>query len=167
MDEVLDHVSVRVSLAGCLGGLSGIGTALHRGTPFGRTVGLTALSCAAAGTACFSAERVANAALLSNRGKAMYGSAFASTGKLTNNNDDWIRTLTSHAFGGFAGGTFLGTLYGGKPWQGALFFTPLMLLAGTLERLFEDVRQERIQEMIQQQQEQLEARKEKRNRNND
>lgn len=63
-------------------------------------------------------------------------------------------TLGSHAIGGMIGGALLGVLYTRRPGQGVLFFTPLMVLIGTGEKLFEDMRNERIERMLQEQQQQ-------------
>lgn len=150
--EDIDRISSRVTLAACLGALGGAGTAVFRGTPMGRTVGFTALSCALSGTACFGSERVASRLLL--RGVGLDGGGAAIDEKdedNTNIRNAWELTLGSHAIGGTVGGALLGAMYGGRPGQGALFFTPLMLLIGTGEKLFEDMRNEIVERSIEEQ----------------
>jgi hypothetical protein len=132
----LDQIASRVTLAGSIGALGGVATSLFKGTPMGRTVGLTAFSCAMTGTACFGAERCA----------AMVSSKF-----FHHDSGAWEDVLLSHSIGGIVGGSLLGSLYKSKPIHGVAFFLPLMLLIGTGEKLFQDVREERMQQMVQEQ----------------
>jgi len=131
--EELDRVGVRVTLAGCLGAMAGVGRALLRGHPLVRTCTLTAMSCGLTGTACFGAERVVS---LSSRTYLLNQHHFSPL----------ECTLFSHGVGGAMGGSLMGLLYIGKPLHGIVFFVPLMLVIGMGEQFLEDVRQERIQE---------------------
>jgi len=146
--EQVDYVSARVKIFTGFGALGGVGTALFKGHPMGRTVLLTAVSCALTSTALFTGERIATAAWRMQ-------SAPNATAQPDHNSrqpppsqavPDWEEILTTHAMGGVLGGSMLGYLYIRRPLHGALFFVPLMLLVGTGEKLFQDLRQERIQE---------------------
>ena len=132
--EQLDRVGVRVTLAGCLGGIAGVLHAMLRGHPMVRIASLTAFSWALTGTACFGAERISS---LSTR---QYLLEHLSLSPMQ-------CTLVSHAMGGAVGGSLLGFLYIRKPLHGIAFFVPLMLVIGTGEQLLDDMRQERIQEL--------------------
>ena len=128
--EDLDRVTSRVSIAAVIGALAGTGTALLKGNPLRRTIAFTAFSCALTGTACFSAER---------------GASIVSRHLFHRHGNQWDDVLACHSIGGAVGGAILGTLYIGKPLHGIVFFVPLMLLIGTGEKLFQDVREEQIQ----------------------
>ena len=128
--EDFDRVTSRVSLAAVFGALAGTGTSLLNGTPMRRTIAFTAFSCALTGTACFSAER---------------GATLVSRHLFHRHGNQWEDVLVCHSIGGVVGGAILGTLYIGKPLHGVVFFVPLMLLIGTGEKLFQDVREEQIQ----------------------
>ena len=131
--EEIDHVAARVSLTSCLGGLAGVTTALLKGHPVARTAGLTAFSCALSATACFGAERLA-----------------AVSFRLVHLDRQWDRkqlTMASHAVAGAVGGGILGGLYLKRPARGIIFFVPLMSLVGFYELLYEDMRQERLEQL--------------------
>jgi hypothetical protein len=134
--EQLDRVATRVSLAALMGTLAGVGTAMYKGHPMARTVGLTAFSCAVTATACFGAERCVNTLIR----KGFHQDA--------TENNSWESVLGSHAAGGTLGGSILGTLYIGKPVHGIVFFVPFMLLVGTGEKLLYDVQEEHIQRIL-------------------
>lgn len=147
--EQVDYVSARVKIFTGFGVLGGVGTALFKGHPMGRTVLLTAASCAMTSTALFTSERIATAAW------RMQSVAPHSATMLDNSLrqtppspavPDWEEMLTTYAMGGVLGGSMLGYLYIRRPLHGVLFFVPLMLLVGTFDKLFQDLRQERIQE---------------------
>lgn len=132
MDDV-DRVALRVTLSAILGSLGGIATAMYRGHPMPRSVGLTALSCAMTATACFGAERCA---------------ASVSKNMFHHEDNHWDTVLMCHGFGGIVGGSILGSLYIGKPAHGIVFFVPVMLFIGTGEKLYADFRDEAIQRNI-------------------
>jgi hypothetical protein len=129
MLEDFDRISVRVTLSGLMGGLAGVGTAMYRGHPLARTVGLTALSCAMVGSACFTSERVFALALRDSE-KELGRSPFL---------------IMTHACGGVVGGSVLGYLYIRKPMHGVVFFMPLMTAIGFAESLFQDLVEEQQQ----------------------
>jgi hypothetical protein len=123
--EDFDRASARTTAFGAFGGLIGIGTALHKGHPVPRTVGLTALSFAMVGTALFGTERLAAVAM---RGGPL--------------EDELGRTaflMLTHATAGFFGGSLLGALYKGSPLQGATLFVPMMTGFGFVESMFQDM----------------------------
>jgi hypothetical protein len=136
--EEIDRLAARVTAVGCLGALAGVSIGLFKGHHrIARTAGLTAFSCALCGTACLGSERLA-----ANAGKFLLGDSIKSDYR-------WPATFLSHAIGGGAGGAFVGGLYMGRPTRGVVFFVPLMTLFGLGELLFEDMREERLRQIIQ------------------
>jgi hypothetical protein len=136
--EEIDRLASRVTAVGCLGALAGIGIGLFKGHHrIARTAGLTAFSCALCGTACLGTERLA-----ANAGQYLLGSDNIKS------NYRWPATFASHAVGGWAGGAFVGGLYMGRPTRGIIFFVPLMTLFGMGELMFEDMRVERLRQII-------------------
>mgnify|MGYP005864731443 CR=1 FL=1 len=123
--EDFDRASARVTVAGALGALGGVGTAMYKGHPIPRTVGLTAFSCAMVASACFGSERLAATAL---RG-----------GPLEKELGRGPFLVMTHACGGFLGGGILGYLYIQKPMHGVSFFVPIMSAIGYAESLFQDM----------------------------
>jgi hypothetical protein len=137
--EEIDRLAARVTAVGCLGALAGVGIGLFKGHHrIARTAGLTAISCALCGTACLGTERLA----------AKAGQYFLGGDNLKSNYR-WESTVVSHAVGGYAGGAFVGGLYMGRPTRGIIFFVPLMTLFGLGELMFEDMRAERLRQIIQ------------------
>jgi hypothetical protein len=137
--EDVDRVAARVSVVGVLGAWAGASIGLFKGHHrIGRTVGLTAFSCAMCATACLGSERLA-----ANAGQYLLGRDNIKA------NYRWPATFASHAVGGYVGGAFVGGLYMGRPTRGIVFFVPLMTLFGLGELLFEDMREERLRQIIQ------------------
>ena len=120
-----DRIAARVSIAGALGGFAGVGTALYKGHPMARTVGLTAMSCAMVSTACLTSERLSARALRGGPLEEELGrSSFL---------------VVTHACGGVVGGGISGYLYIRKPLHGMVFFVPVMMAVGFAESLFQDL----------------------------
>jgi hypothetical protein len=137
--EEIDRLAARVTAVGCLGALAGVGIGLFKGHHrIARTAGLTAFSCTMCATACLGSERLA-----ANAGQYLLGA------DNIKNNYRWESTFLSHAVGGYAGGAFVGGLYMGRPTRGIIFFVPLMTLFGLGELLFEEMREERLRQIIQ------------------
>lgn len=128
MDEI-DHVAVRAGVCGTAGGLAGATRALLRGHPLTRSAALSASSMMIVATACFGLERVATVSW-----RQVYP-------------DSKPNIIMSHALGGLSGGLVLGFLYNGRPSHGALFLTPIMMAAGYGQLLFDELKQERMQEL--------------------
>jgi hypothetical protein len=147
MDEI-DRIAARVTVVGCLGAMAGIGIGLFKGHHrIARTAGLTAFSCALCGTACFGSERLASTA-----GRYLLSADSNNVDKNDNDDDNrWPATFLSHAVGGSVGGALLGQLYMGRPVRGIVFFVPLMTVVGLGELLFENKREERLRQRIQEQ----------------
>jgi hypothetical protein len=136
--EEIDRLAARVTAVGCLGALAGIGIGLFKGHHrIARTAGLTAFSCALCGTACLGTERLA-----ANAGQYLLGS------ENVKSNYRLPATFVSHAIGGLAGGAFVGVLYMGRPTRGIVFFVPLMTMFGLGELMFEDMREQRLRQII-------------------
>ena len=132
MDEV-QRVSNRMTVS-FLGGLAtGVAIALRKGLPVAKTAISIGASCAMVGTACFGLERVSNVALQQV--------------VLTNNNDK-TRLYISHAIGGAAGGGMVGYLYQFRVIPGIMLFTPAMLAVAFGEIKFEQARQARLQQLL-------------------
>ena len=127
--EDFDRVSARVTALGALGAMAGVGTAMYKGHPMARTVGLTAASCAMVGSACFATERLV---AVNMRG-----------GPLEQELGQSSFLMLTHACGGVVGGGILGALYIGKPLHGVIFFVPVMTVVGFAESLFQDMVEER------------------------
>ena len=141
MQETMDYMSARVSLAAAAGGIGGLTLAHYRGYHFpARTVFHTAMSTAMAATACYGMERIAHHA--ATTALRLYGCGWS---------ENSLR-YASHAAGGLLGGALLGALYIRKPIRGALFFTPLMLGAAVLDHKLAALRQAKQLEYGQQQQ---------------
>lgn len=129
--EDFDRVSARVTVAGALGALGGVGTAMHKGYRIPRTMGLTAFSCAMVASACLTGERlVANLLRGGPLEKELGRGPFL---------------IMTHACGGFLGGGVLGYLYIRKPIHGVIFFVPVMSAIGYAESLFQDLADEQRQ----------------------
>jgi hypothetical protein len=108
-----------------------------------RSTALASVSCAMAATACCVVERAAHYAI----GTA-YPVASGSISSLSGS--EWNRsslTLVSHGVGGVVGGAFLGAMYARKPIQGMLVFGPLMVASGVGDVLYNEMRDERIEEI--------------------
>ena len=131
MEDALDHISARVTLAGGVGSLGGVALALYRGHVIPRTAGLTGLSCALSATVCVGLERVFHQTVLGDKVPTLE------------------RTCASHVLGGFFGGALLGGLYVGKPLRGSFFFVPVMMIVGMGEYQLQGMR-EQLQQEVQQ-----------------
>ena len=130
MQETIDYMSARVAMSALVGATGGLTLATLRGHHFPtRTVGLTALSCAASAAACFGMERAANAVLSSR--------------------EQPVRRFASHAIGGLLGGSLLGFLFIRKPVRGALFFTPIMLAVAVVDAKVAATKQGKLTEIQQ------------------
>jgi hypothetical protein len=139
--ETIDHISARVSIAACIGALSGSATGMLKGHHIPRTAILSAMSCAGVATACLIFERVANISI----------ETFNPIPSVSGNNDDdhsiettitniipkrhvsFDRIFASHACGGILGGAFTGLIYIRRPIAGILFMTPIMSAIGYIE----------------------------------
>jgi hypothetical protein len=130
--EEFDRVSNRVTLVGGMGAIAGVAIGMYKGHPLPRTSGLTAVSCALAGTACFGAERFVSLA-----GNRLLG--------LDRTLGHWERTFFSHVVGGSIGGALLGALYMRRPIRGVVFFTPVMMVVALGEVLFEDLKNDKLE----------------------
>ena len=146
--DVINHISARVSVAAVFGAAIGIGTAIHKGhhVPI-RTAGMTALSFAMVATACLVSERLVAVAM--DPSIVIDDDHHGSSTNKRIKRWSWESTLQSHAAGGVLGGGLLGYLYLKRPLRGVVFFTPVMLLVGTGEMLYQDVVWEHKQRSMQ------------------
>jgi hypothetical protein len=134
MQEALDHIAARVGAAGLTGAVAGSLLGLYRGhySAF-RTASLTSLSCAMAATACFGGERILYVA----------GRSYIQSAENSSSDDEAENVsrqihldrlkLFSHVGGGLLGGAWIGTVYYGNTFRGALFFTSLMMMISVAE----------------------------------
>jgi hypothetical protein len=134
MQEALDHIAARVGVAGLTGAVAGSLLGLYRGhySAF-RTASLTSLSCAMAATACFGSERIFYKA----------GRSYIQSAESSDRDDQAEKVLLqfhlgrikllSHIGGGLVGGAWIGTLYHGNTFRGALLFTSLMMFISVAE----------------------------------
>jgi len=122
MEETLDHLSARVTLAGILGAAAGSLRAVLKGHAVGTTAAKTALSCAVCATACLTTERL----------------AYHGMHSFPNESNPTITRYFSHLVGGIFGGSLLGSIYVRKPIQGALYFVPLMMGVAYTEGLWQE-----------------------------
>lgn len=135
IDDHLDYMSLRVSVSGVLGLVSGTFIALYRGhDSILRTSSRTAVSCALVSTACFGMERIAYI------GVTQYLFNDHDREELyTNSKKQYYLKLYTHALGGMLGGGYVGGLYTGKFLRGSFVFTPFMLLIAMSEDRFVNV----------------------------
>ena len=131
MEQHVDHVAARVSLATLLGFFSGATLATLKGYPRRATALKVAGSCALVGTSVFCSERLAYAAMESQI------------------DQERVRVLISHTFSGVAGGGLNGYLYHKRPFRGMFFFVPAMLGIGFAELKWESMKQKRREELLQ------------------
>ena len=131
MDEV-DSVANRVGLLTFSGFFSGAAYAAFKGLPRRTTALKVAGSCAMVGTSLFGAERLANI-YLRERIKG----------------NEQRLTLSSYAFGGVVGGGINGFLYQKQPIRGMMISVPLMLGMGMIELGMKRKKQQRIEEIQQ------------------
>jgi hypothetical protein len=134
MQEALDHIAARVGAAGLTGAVAGSLLGLYRGhySAF-RTASLTSLSCAMAATACFGSERILYAAGRNYIQSAEYASSDDKAGNLWRQIHLDRLKLWSHMGGGLLGGAWIGTVYYGNTFRGALLFTSLMMMISVAE----------------------------------
>jgi len=131
-DELTDYLFDRISLAAVSGAAIGISSATLKGIPIFRPTIQAAASSALAATACFGAERAANALV------HLYdGNVEVSERK----SGDY----RSHLAGGVIGGSIVGFLYIHRPITGVLFFSPIMLGVNLIERKMVDYKDKRIE----------------------
>jgi hypothetical protein len=129
IQDHLDFISLRVSVSGVVGLISGTFIALYRGhDSIFRTSSRTGFSCALVSTACFSMERCAYIGITQylwndQEREELY----------MNTKKQYYLKLYSHAIGGMLGGAYVGGIYTGKIVRGALVFSPIMLLIAMLE----------------------------------
>ncbi|KAL7472917.1 hypothetical protein ACHAXS_013295 [Conticribra weissflogii] len=153
---VLGHISDRVSIAASIGLGFGATYGVYKGLPIPKMSISTGMSCALISTACFGMERLAHGVINQALNITANGSKAISDDVVSDSHfDEEMKngpnnTLVygSHAMGGFLGGGVVGYLFQGKPFAGALVFTPLMLGIGLIEVSLENYRAQRLQELL-------------------
>jgi hypothetical protein len=129
IQDHLDYLSLRVSLSGVTGLVSGTFIALYRGhDSIFRTSSRTGFSCALVGTACFGMERLAYIGMTQylwndHDREELY----------RNTKKQYYLKLISHATGGALGGAYVGGLFTGKLVRGAAVFAPFMVFIAMTE----------------------------------
>lgn len=149
MDHV-DHVANRVGIASAVGLVGGAAWATLKGMPRRSTALKVCASCTLVATAVFGTERLAFAAM---DGRTVTNNDGNTTQEQQQQQQQQLRrrkrvvSLTSHSFGGVAGGGLLGYLYLKKPVRGMVVFVPTMLLVGYLELYWQNLKQQRWKEL--------------------
>lgn len=155
---VLRHISDRVSIVATIGLGFGATYGVYKGLPIPKMSISAGMSCALISTACFSMERLVHG-IISQASKVTLYDAAVSDGVDSQSHDYNVlklngpnntRVYGSHALGGFLGGGVVGYLFQGRPFAGALVFTPLMLGIGQIEVSLKDYKAKRIQEVLEQ-----------------
>ncbi|VEU44570.1 unnamed protein product [Pseudo-nitzschia multistriata] len=149
MDDV-DHAAQRVGAMTLAGFLGGAAHAAFKGFPRRAAALGAASSCALVGTSLFALERVASVAMRENNRNDKSDEELDAR-------DDWRSTLSSHAFGGVFGGALNGYLYHRQPLRGMIAFTPFMLFIGMIEVEAKKRKQQRLDELLDQRQNQTQA----------
>ncbi|KAL3768775.1 hypothetical protein ACHAWU_006876 [Discostella pseudostelligera] len=159
VDEILDHIGNRVTVATITGFFGGSAYASYKGFPIVKTSASTAVSFALVSTACFVMERGANAILhkssmllLDDDNKAIdnniyHGDDISSSIPTLSTIDPKLH-YGSHALGGMMGGCVVGFLFQGKPLAGALLLTPIMLGIGKIELSLDEYRIKRLRQLV-------------------
>ena len=156
MNEI-DHIGQRVMVGSIVGGFGGCISALYNGKIILRTSALAFVSCSLTATACFGCERIANIVItnLLSIHKNTNNANDDNNDILLNNKKTTTTTTTtllqspkppnfeqmilSHTLGGIMGGGISGMLYIGRPLRGVAFLTPIMMIIGYGEYLFQDL----------------------------
>mmetsp|Transcript_31065 Transcript_31065/g.64983 ORF Transcript_31065/g.64983 Transcript_31065/m.64983 type:complete len:180 (-) Transcript_31065:5-544(-) len=153
---VLGHISDRVSIAATIGLGFGATYGVYKGLPIPKMSISAGMSCALISTACFTMERLAHG-VINQASKVTTNDAAFSDDVDSQPHDNKILKLNgpnnthvcvSHALGGFLGGGVVGFLFQGRPFAGALVFTPLMLGIGQIEVSLKNYRAQRTQELL-------------------
>lgn len=166
--QTLDHITYRMTASTTTGVIVGASYSTLRGLPLPQTTISMASSFALASTACFIPERVfyhASFYLVPeikpgapehddvNAGKIGDGNSiqriesnFEGLGSYITENS---RLVFSHGLGGILGGSISGGLFKGRPSQGIMLLTPMMLGVAYGELKLQEYKLERIKELQQ------------------
>ncbi len=155
--NTIDHITYRVTFSTTVGMLVGASYSTLQGLPLPKTTLSIASSFALASTACFIPERM------------FYHASFyvvpkiqlePPTAKMSDDTKvdlisesggssfyERMRLYTSHGLGGIVGGSVSGGLFKGRPIQGVMLLTPMMLGAAYGEMKLQDYKKKRIAEL--------------------
>lgn len=140
--SVFDHVSSRVVLAGTVGTIAGIGLGFYKGHRFvAQTALLTGYSCAVTTTTCVGVERLLAMAIAPFYFTPSPNPA-TSFNRWNPPMENGPFVMLTHSLAGVASGIVLGASYNGRPGQGVLFFTPLMVMIGLGEAYWYDTKED-------------------------
>jgi hypothetical protein len=142
--ETIDHIAARVTIAACIGALTGSMSGLLKGYRIHRVAMASAVSTAAVATACLIVERLSFIAIEQFNPLQQQLSDSKQIEPVPVQENRRIisldNLLASHACGGIVGGAFSGLIYVQKPVAGALFLTPFMCAAGYVEYRYQALR---------------------------
>lgn len=140
----IDHISYRVTGCAFTGLFAGASFATLKGLPLPPTTISMAASFALVSTACYIPERIfynSSFYFLPIENNHGLGS-LSEVGKIEKR-----RIFASHALGGVVGGGITGFLFKGKPLQGMLLLSPIMMCVAYGEIRLQDYKRERIKEL--------------------
>ena len=153
--NTIDHITYRVTFSTTVGMLVGASYSTLQALPLPKTTVSMASSFALASTACFIPERMFYHASfylvpkiqlepvkMSDDKKVDLVSE--SSGSFFN---ERMRLYTSHGLGGIVGGSVSGGLFKGRPIQGLMLLTPMMLGAAYGEMKLQDYKKKRLAEL--------------------
>jgi hypothetical protein len=137
----IDHVSYRVTGSAFTGLFAGVSFATLKGLPIPQTSVSMAASFALVSTACYIPERIVyNSSLRIFPRKNDHDATSLSEGEKRED----TRIFVSHTLGGVIGGGITGFLFKGKPLQGVLLLSPIMMSVAYGEIRLQTYKRKRI-----------------------
>mmetsp|Transcript_4417 Transcript_4417/g.8516 ORF Transcript_4417/g.8516 Transcript_4417/m.8516 type:complete len:162 (-) Transcript_4417:2871-3356(-) len=140
----IDHITYRVSGCAFTGLFAGASLATLKGLPLSQTTISMAASFALVSTSCYIPERIFyNVSFyVLPRKENDHGLYSLSAG--SGSRREISRIVASHAMGGVVGGGITGFLFKGKPLQGILLLSPIMICVAYGEIRLQEYKRERI-----------------------
>lgn len=143
----IDHISNRVSGCAVTGLFVGASYSTLQGLPLAPTSISMATSFALVSTACFIPERIVYMSSFYFVPKAYGKEGGEEDLSLERRTREETRVYISHGLGGVIGGGITGSIFKGKPLQGMLLLSPIMMFAAYGELWLQDYKRKRIKEL--------------------